>query len=107
MRNMISARRALLSAIAAVLAVGGIVELFDLPTALSSLGLALTLAVVAVALGIGLARGLFAPGSPNWRLPPLDTAAANSLSLSNSPFLNPIQVPSGSGLQSNRNSCAS
>ncbi|WP_237476673.1 DUF3772 domain-containing protein [Lichenibacterium dinghuense] len=65
--------------VAAVLAVGGLVELFDLPTLLSSLGTALTIAVAIVSVGIGLARGLFAPGSPNWRLPPVDTPTARNL----------------------------
>ncbi len=65
--------------VGAVLAVGGLVAVFDLPTLLESLGTALTIAVSAVSVGIGLARGLFAPKSPNWRLPPLDDAAARNL----------------------------
>ena len=65
--------------VAAVLALGGLVTLFDLPTLLESLGVALTLGVVAVAVGVGIARGLFAPKSPNWRLPPVDDATAKNL----------------------------
>ncbi len=65
--------------VGAVLALGGLVALFDLPTLLEPLGTALTVAVAAVAIGIGLARGLFAPKSPNWRLPPIDDATARNL----------------------------
>ncbi len=65
--------------IAAVLALGLLVQLFDLPTLLTTLGTALTIAVAAVAFGVGLARGLFAPKSPNWRLPPIDDATAKNL----------------------------
>ncbi|MGI3899148.1 MAG: DUF3772 domain-containing protein [Janthinobacterium lividum] len=65
--------------IAAVLALGFLVQLFDLPTLLTTLGTALTIAVAAVAFGVGLARGLFAPKSPNWRLPPIDDATAKNL----------------------------
>lgn len=65
--------------IVAVLAVGWLVQLFDLPTLLATLGVALTIAVAAVAFGVGLARGLFAPKSPNWRLPPVDDATAKNL----------------------------
>ena len=65
--------------IGAVLALGLLVQLFDLPTLLASLGVALTIAVTAVAFGVGLARGLFAPKSPNWRLPPIDDATAKNL----------------------------
>ncbi|RYC32788.1 mechanosensitive ion channel family protein [Lichenibacterium minor] len=65
--------------VGAMLAVGVLVSLFDLPTLLESLGTALTVAVAAVSVGIGLARGLFAPKSPNWRLPPIDDATARNL----------------------------
>jgi small-conductance mechanosensitive channel len=65
--------------VGAVLALGGLVTLFDLPILLQSLGTALTIAVAAVSIGIGLARGLFAPKSPNWRLPPVDDATAKNL----------------------------
>ena len=65
--------------IAAVLALGGLAELFDLPTLLQPLGAALTIAVTVVAVGTGLARGLFAPKSANWRLPPVDDATAKTV----------------------------
>ena len=64
---------------ASVLAVGLLVTLFDLPTLLSSIGTALTVAVIGVSVLIGLARGLFAPKSPNWRLPPIDDGTAKNL----------------------------
>ncbi len=65
--------------IGAVLALGGLVNLFDLPTLLQPLGVALTVAVTVVAVGTGLARGLFAPKSANWRLPPVDDATAKNV----------------------------
>ncbi len=64
---------------AAILLVGLLVTLFDLPTLLQSIGIALTVAVIGVSVLIGLARGLFAPKSPNWRLPPIDDATAKNL----------------------------
>ena len=64
---------------ASVLAVGLLVTLFDLPTLLASIGTALTVAVIGVSVLIGLARGLFAPKSPNWRLPPIDDGTAKNL----------------------------
>ena len=57
--------------ILAVLALGTLVDLFDLPTQFHVIGQALTVGVAVVAISTGLARGLLAPKSPNWRLPPL------------------------------------
>jgi len=65
--------------VAAVLALGGLVVLFDLPNLLQALGESLTIGVVVVALGTGLSRGLFAPKSPNWRLPPIGDDTAKNL----------------------------
>ncbi len=65
--------------VAAVLALGGLVVLFDLPNLLQALGESLTVGVVVVALGTGLSRGLFAPKSPNWRLPPIGDDTAKNL----------------------------
>ena len=57
--------------ISAVLALGSLVDLFDLPGQFLSIGRSLILGVTLVAVSTGLARGLLAPKSPNWRLPPL------------------------------------
>jgi len=65
--------------VAAVLALGGLVVLFDLPNLLQALGESLTIGVVVVAVGTGLSRGLFAPKSPNWRVPPIGDDTAKNL----------------------------
>ena len=65
--------------IVAVLALGGIVELFGLPTQFQQIGHALTIGVAVVAVMTGISRGLLAPKSPNWRLVPLSDIGAKAL----------------------------
>ena len=65
--------------VAAVLGLEGLAQLFDLPNSLQKLWAALTVGVSVVAVGTGLSRGLLAPKSANWRLPPVDDAIAKSL----------------------------
>ncbi len=65
--------------IAAVLSLEGLSAFFDLPTSLQRLQAALTVGVSVVAVGTGLSRGLLAPKSPNWRLPPLSSETAKQL----------------------------
>ena len=65
--------------IVAVLALGCLVDLFDLPTQFQAIGPLLTIGVAVVAISTGLARGLLAPKSPNWRLPPLCDLGARAL----------------------------
>ena len=62
-----------------VLALGGLVTLFDLPTQFHRIGLSLSLGVSVVAAMTGLARGLLAPKSPNWRLVPVADFGAKTL----------------------------
>ena len=65
--------------VGAVLALGGLVTLFDLPTQFHRIGLSLSLGVSVVAAMTGLARGLLAPKSPNWRLVPIADFGAKTL----------------------------
>ncbi len=63
----------------AVLAVGGLVLVFELPSQFAPAGQALTLGVAVVAVMTGLMRGILAPKSPNWRLVPLPDEATKIL----------------------------
>lgn len=65
--------------VGAVLALEGLSQIFDLPASLQRLETALTVGVSVVAVGTGLSRGLLAPKSANWRLPPVSDATAKSL----------------------------
>ncbi len=58
---------------------GGPRPVFDLPNSLQRFGTALTVGVSVVAVGTGLSRGLLAPKSANWRLPPVSDTTAKSL----------------------------
>ena len=65
--------------VATVLSLEGLAQIFDLPNSLQRLGTALTVGVSVVAVGTGLSRGLLAPKSANWRLPPVSDPVAKSL----------------------------
>ena len=65
--------------VGAVLGLAALAQIFDLPNSLQRLWTALTVGVSVVAVGTGLSRGLLAPKSPNWRLPPVSDATAKSL----------------------------
>ena len=65
--------------IGAILAVGAILDFFDLPGQFQTIGRALMVGIAVVAVSTGLARGLLAPKSPNWRLPPLSDLGAKAL----------------------------
>ena len=65
--------------VGAVLALAGLSQIFDLPVSLQKLETALTVGVSVVAVGTGLSRGLLAPKSANWRLPPVSDQTAKSL----------------------------
>ena len=65
--------------VAAVLAVTWLADIFDLPKTLDPIFTPVGIGVVVVAFGTGLGRGLFAPKSPNWRVPPLDDGATKTM----------------------------
>ncbi len=65
--------------VAAVLGLEGLAQVFDLPNSLQRFGTALTVGVSVVAVGTGLSRGLLAPKSANWRLPPVSDTTAKTL----------------------------
>ena len=64
---------------AAAFGIGGILDLFGLPMQFRQIGQAIGLGVGVVAVMTGLARGLMAPKSPNWRLPPISDIGARAL----------------------------
>ncbi len=64
---------------AAAFAIGGILDLFELPVQFRQIGQAIGIGIAVVAVMTGLARGLMAPKSPNWRLPPISDIGARSL----------------------------
>ena len=65
--------------IVAMLALGLLWDLFDLPIQFQAIGRSLTVGVAVIATSAGLSRGLLAPKSPNWRLLPLSDMAAKAL----------------------------
>ena len=65
--------------VATALSLQGLAQIFDLPSGLQKFGSAVTVGVSIVAVSTGLARGLLAPKSANWRLPAVSDAIAKSL----------------------------
>lgn len=65
--------------VAAALALGALVVVFDLPNLLEPIGTSLTISIAVVAVGTGLARGVMAPKSPNWRLPAVSDFTARTV----------------------------